>query len=378
MMTERGPFRSHSATTRVSRFSTHTVAIAMIAACASSAAAQAGADSPTRAALASERALGGRLTARRTIAVLPFTVTATDTSLVSLGFGLAEFLSDDLAHSHRLMMVERGRLNEMQREERLTASGLVDSTTAVRGGRLVGARTFVIGAIDATDVGRVTIDERAVDVETAAVTMHNTQTSPLESIFRAERDLVMETLAAFGITLTPEEKRSLYERVAPEFRAFLSFSRGVRAETQGNDDLAAASYQEAASLDRRFKLAGARLAVVRARILRAAATSAGVTDAAKRSAGDAAKDADAPAANAKAAGGSPVGGSAPGGSLTSGAAGATAAKAPITGAGATTAATATTPAPAPATDATTSTATPTMARKTNRRPRHVLPKPSPL
>ena len=322
--------------------------------------------------MASERALDGRLTARRTIAVLPFTVTATDTSLLSLGFGLAEFLSDDLAHSHRLTMVERGRLNELQREEQLTASGFVDSTTAIRVGRLVTARTLVIGAIDATDVERVTIDERAVDVETAAVSMHRTQTSQLESIFRAERDLVMETFAAFGVTLTAEEKRSLYERVAPEFRAFLSFSRGVRAENQGNDDLAAASYQEAASLDRGFKLAGARLAAVRARIIRTGAMTDAGTDVPKRSAGD--------AAQARTTDGGPVGGSAPGGSLTSGAApaGATAAKPAKTGTAAATPAPAAVSTASAATTAApdagaTTTTTTTPVKKTIRRPRHTRP-----
>ena len=331
----------------------------MLTACAGSAAAQGSADSATRAAVASERALNGRLTTRRTLAVLPFTVTATDTSLLSLGFGLAEFLSDDLAHSHRLMMVERGRLNELQREVQLTATGMVDPATAARVGRLVTARTLIIGAIDATDAGRVTIDERAVDVETGDVGMHRNQTSQLESIFRAERDLVMETFAAFGITLTPDEKRSLYERVAPQFRAFLSFSRGVRAENQGDDDLAAASYQEAASLDRTFKLAKARLAAVRARITSAAATAMADKDVVKPSAGESMKEAEAMAAKAKAAQGSPVGGSAPGGSLTSGSAPAGAAGATPTRTGTHTSPTATAP------------------KRTTKGPKRSVPKPAP-
>ncbi len=288
----------------------------MMAACAGSATAQASADSATHAAVASERALNGRITARRTMAVLPFTVTATDTSLLSLGFGLAEFLSDDLAHSHRLLMVERARLSELQREMRLTATGIVDRATAVRVGQLITARTLVIGAIDATDAGRVTIDARAVDVETGAVGMHHSQTSELESIFGAERDLVMETFAAFGITLTPDERRSLYERIAPQFRAFLSFSRGVRAENQGNDELAAASYQEASALDRTFKLPAARLAAVRARLISIAATVMAGKDVAKPSAGELTKEAGAIAAKTKAAEGRPVGGSAPEGAAT--------------------------------------------------------------
>jgi TolB-like protein len=308
----------------VSRFRTYVLAIAVMTACAGAVAAQGSAESAIHAAVVSEHALNGRVTARRTIAVLPFTVTAPDTSLLSLGFGLAEFLADDLAHSHRLMMVERGRLNELQHEVQLTATGIVDPSTAVRVGRLVTARTLVIGAINATDAGRLTIDARAVDVETAAIDMHRTESSPLESIFRAERDLVMETFAAFDITLTPDEKSLLYERVAPQFRAFLSFSRGVRAENQGNDELAAASYQDAASRDRTFTLAAAKLAAVRARITRTAATTTAEKDEARSSAGEPAKEStkesEAMEAKVKATEATLTGGSAPGGSLTSGSA----------------------------------------------------------
>lgn len=362
MMTESRQFRSHSARVRVPRFSALSLVLAMISASAGLASAQGSPDSVSQAAVAAERALNGRFTARRTIAVLPFTVTAKDTSLLSLGFGLAEFISDDLAHSHRLMMVERGRLNELQREVLLTASGFVDSTSAIRVGRLVTARTLLIGTIDANDAGRVTIDEQAVDVGTAAIGLHRSESSQLESIFRAERDLVMATFAAFDITLSPDEKRSLYERVAPQFRAFLSFSRGVRAENQGNDDLAAASYQEAASLDRNFKLAAARLATVRARITPAAAAATAEKDDAKPSAAEATREstkgAEATETRAKATEGSPVGGSAPGGSQTSGSApeGAMASRPAKTG---------------------TEASTPTPPKKTSKGPKHFVPKSSP-
>lgn len=229
--------------------------------------AQAQGDSAARAVAAAERALAGRAITRRTIAVLPFSVQSQDTTLATLGYGLAEFLSDDLAQSHRLTMIERFRLPDLQRESALTSTASADEATRVRIGRLVAAQHMISGAIEVPASGPVSIDAHAVDVATSTVGMRASASSPLDAIFRAERDLAMQTFSAFGITLTADEKRALYERVAPQFRAFVAFSRGVQAEQQGNDDAAAASYQEAATLDRSFTLAAKKVSSVRQRIV---------------------------------------------------------------------------------------------------------------
>ena len=284
----------------------HVLALCLSVAGANVLAAQSSADSAARAIVASERALGGRASARRTLAVLPFSVTSADTSLAPLGFGLAEFLSDDLAHSHRLTMVERVRLADVQREQSLNATDNIDRATGIRIGQLVAAQHLIFGAIDAPSPGAVTLDERLVNVETGAIEMHHTQSSPIDAIFRAERDLVMQTFSAFGITLTADEKRSMYERVAPEFRAFLVFSRGVRAESQGNDELALTSFQEAVALDRNFKLAATKLAAARMR-------TATVPSAASTSAAREAAEVKGPSKD----GAREIGGSAPGGGLSS-------------------------------------------------------------
>ena len=244
--------------------------------------AQAGADVESRAVAATERAREGRAGARRTVAVLPFTVTSSDTTLRVLGYGLAEFLSDDLAHSHRLVMVERFRLADLQRESNLSLTASVDPETRVRAGRLLAAQHIIFGTLDAPEAGALSIDERAVNVETGDMELHRTTSTSVDGIFRAERDLAMDTFSMFGITLTPDEKRALYERVAPAFRAFVAFSQGVRAEQQGDDATAIASFQDAAALDRTFKLASNKLAAARQRVITHAATASGKDDAASK------------------------------------------------------------------------------------------------
>src|SRR5258708_15319229 len=281
---------------------TQFLVVALGLACAQTARVQPGADSASHAAVAAERALNGRSSARKVFAVLPFTVTATDSSLAPLGYGLAEFLSDDLAHSHRITMVERVRLADIQREQNLSLTSAVDPVTGIRVGCLIAGQHLIHGTIDAPSRGPVTIDARGVDVSSGDIDMQRRASAPLETVFRAERDLVMHTFSNYGITLTDDEKRALYERVVPNFRAFLVFSRGVRAEQQGQDALAIASFMEAATLDRNFKLAATRLAAARARVATAAApvTAAGATAAtAPRAAPTAASTAAAKVAEAK-------------------------------------------------------------------------------
>lgn len=269
------------------------------------ASAQTGTDSASRAAIAAERALNGRVSARKVLAVLPFTVASADTSLAPLGYGLAEFLSDDLAHSHRITMVERVRLADIQREQNLSLTSDVDPDTRIRVGRLIAAQHLIHGAINAPVSGPITIDARGVDVQSGGIDMQRRSSAPLEAVFRAERDLLMHTFSSYGITLTADEKRAIYERVAPDFRSFLVFSRGVRAEQQGQDAIAMASFQEAATLDRNFKLAATKLAAARARVatasstLNAAAVTAAPSAASTSAAAKAAEAKETPAAEAK-------------------------------------------------------------------------------
>ena len=221
--------------------------------------AQANGDSTAAAVAATERALHGRTVVRRTMAVLPFSVTSADTTYAALGYGLAEFLSDDLTKARKIMMVERADVTDMQREKDLSASGAVEQATKVRSNRMIGAQDLIFGTIDVGSGGKLNIDERAVVVESGEVEARLHVSSSTDDIFDAERDLVTQTLSAMGNALTPKEAQAIRDRPAPNFKAFLAFSRGVRAERQGNAALAVASYKEATTLDRNFTLAAARL-----------------------------------------------------------------------------------------------------------------------
>jgi len=82
-----------------------------------------------------------------------------------LGPAVAEILRTELSGLGEYTVIERGMLEQLMQEQALQLSGTVDSETAVKIGKLVGASTVVAGSIVRTG-DTYTINSRFVDVET--------------------------------------------------------------------------------------------------------------------------------------------------------------------------------------------------------------------
>jgi TolB-like protein len=110
-----------------------------------------------------------KLAARKpTLAILYFEYGGRNPDLAPLSTGLAEMLISDLAGTESVTIVERQRLQAVLDEQKLSAGGKVDPRTAVRLGRLLGARYLVLGSY--FDMGKnLRADARLVDVETSRI-----------------------------------------------------------------------------------------------------------------------------------------------------------------------------------------------------------------
>jgi TolB-like protein len=241
-----------------------------------------------RAAIARERAMRTTSLPARTVGVTPLRLASPDTAIAPLAYGLADLLLADLATSRQLVVVDRVRLDVLVREIRLAGRGLVDSASAPRVGRLVGARQLVLGTLAAQPDGRLRIDARLADVTTGRVQSVVTGSSPLTEILDAEKELAFRLLAQLGVTLTPAERAAIALRPTRDLSALLAHGRAVRFETEGRYDQAAREYARALQLDPDFARAGARLRAVRAL---AAPEPRSATGASDRSVGLAALDA---------------------------------------------------------------------------------------
>lgn len=244
------------------------------------AARSAAADSVVRAAIARERSIQASDIPGNTVGVLPLTVISTDTAYASLGYGVAALMASDLARSSRLVVVERLRLDAVMRELELATSGRVDSVTAPRAGRIVGARRIVLGSLtirtDALQMG-----SQVANATSGALDASLTGSSQLAQIFDAEKAMVFRLFEAMGIALTPAERSAIERRPTPSMAALMAFSNGVRAEFVKDFPRAIANYNTAVRLDPAFADASARASSINSQ----PASAAGATSSIARASG---------------------------------------------------------------------------------------------
>ena len=191
-----------------------------------------------------------------TLSVAPLTVQSADTSYSALGFGMAALLVSDLSRSPGLVLVERQRLDAVVRELKLAETRRVDTLTAPRVGKLIGARRLVLGNIDIRPNKEVFIDSYIANVQTGRVGASLRGNATLAQFFDAEKALVFRMFDALNITLTPSQRRAIEPRPTRSLTAFLAFSRGARAEAFGDLSNAAAFSAQALRLDPQFAQAG--------------------------------------------------------------------------------------------------------------------------
>lgn len=224
----------------------------------------AAADSAVRAAMARESAIDPRTFPETTVGVTPFRVTTSDTTLLVLGYGLADILITDLARAGRLRVVDRLRVDALMRELALAESGRVDSATAPRAGRLLGARRLVMGSLTTDPRGPARLDGRVGDVLTGRVTGTPASRAPIDAILDAEKTLVFSLFQTLGVTLTPAERSLVEQRPTRSLAALLAYSRGVRAEQLKDFRGARNGYRAALQVDPAFGGAQQRLGLIEA------------------------------------------------------------------------------------------------------------------
>lgn len=256
-------FRSDGRSVNRSSLGTAAVAAAFLVACASNPAARratviADADNAAKAALENENKLDAGKIPARTFAVLPFTVSSSDTLLKPLGFGLADLLVSDLSKSPELRLVERIQTNAMMRELNLVDEGIADPRQAPRVGRLIGARRILIGDAARGDGGTIRLSARVVDVIGGTVLDLVSAEAPLDRVIDAEKALALLIFERLGITLTPAQRNRIEQKQTVQLAALVAYGRGVQAEAKGDAAGATAAFEDASRLDAAFSASAQR------------------------------------------------------------------------------------------------------------------------
>jgi TolB-like protein len=130
----------------------------------------------------------------RTIAVMEFDNFSTGEHQEKLGYltkGLADFFEADFAQIGTLKVVERDKIDFIKNEILLAKDGMVGADTAVRVGKLLGARIMVFGSIVQLDDEKAKMLVKAVDVETSEI-LAFCEREGKPDFFKMQEEMVVE------------------------------------------------------------------------------------------------------------------------------------------------------------------------------------------
>lgn len=174
-----------------------------------------------------------------------------------LSLGMQETLTSDLRRA-RTQVVERGRLAEAMRDR-----GVDDVVGAASVGRLVGAKTLVLGSFQVQGQG-LRLTARFVDVASGEVLKATTETGTLDEVFRLQ-DAVVRALSP-APSSKPSSKPSSSSRPKlkpPQVIAYQRFSESLASSTP---EAARALLEEALRLDADFVYAKDALVALGAKV----------------------------------------------------------------------------------------------------------------
>lgn len=195
--------------------------------------------------------------AGNTVAVVAFDTGDLPPELAPLGAGLADFVALDLGKVSSLQVVERLQIARIVGELTLMASGIVEPSTRVRAGQLLGARQLVAGTIQAPQADRLELFGAVANVDASTERDIDPIRGAQTAFFRMQKDLVFAIIANLGITLTAAERDAIQTVPTESLTAFLAYSRGIIHREAGRYREAAAEFQNAVQADGGFAEAAA-------------------------------------------------------------------------------------------------------------------------
>ncbi len=196
-------------------------------------------------ALAEEKKLMTIEPKENTIAVSYFKDLSADKSMAPFQKGLAAMVTTDLAKIKSLKVVERVRLQSLLEEMALGQMGIVDEHTAPRMGRLLGAKTFVVGSLR----------KGSIEVVTSVNGKTGSMRAALNDFWQIPPGIIQTVANALNIVLTPAEKNAIGMVHTKNLKAFIFYGKALMAKDAGNWKQAKDLFMKALKEDPLFALA---------------------------------------------------------------------------------------------------------------------------
>jgi len=165
----------------------------------------------------------------QTIAIMEFdnfSVGKYKNELGDLSKGLADFFEYDFSRFSELKVVERDKLDFILRELKLVEEGKIGKSTAIKVGKILGARTMVFGSITQIDKNNAVMLARAVDVETSEI-IAIAEERGKPNFVKMEKTLVKELVRQLDILVTDKTAQLIEESGTNDIAAAKLYSIGL-------------------------------------------------------------------------------------------------------------------------------------------------------
>ena len=191
---------------------------------------------------------------QRVVAVTAFSNLNKDPAQDWLSTGVGETLTVKLARVPSLVLVERMRMSEAMKELQLNDTAVVEPATAVKLGKMVGAQTVVVGAIQKSG-SELRMTARFVDSESGTVSNTAQADGDMDHVFDVQDKLAASLLETLGVQTTPEIDKEVKANPTQDVAAYEAYSKGVSSIQEGKYEDAENQLKQATEKDPGFQLA---------------------------------------------------------------------------------------------------------------------------
>jgi TolB-like protein len=178
------------------------------------------------------------------IAILYFDNGSDNVELSRLRKGLADMLISDLSKIKMLNVIERARLEEILKEQKLNNSKEFDASTASKVGKLLGVQYILTGAFFDL-MGSMRMDARIIDVETGKIIKSEGIDGATNTFFDLEKKLVVKIAGGLNVDLAADKTNEAEVKQASlSYETSLLFSDGLDQIDKGENSKAIETFKK--------------------------------------------------------------------------------------------------------------------------------------
>jgi tetratricopeptide (TPR) repeat protein len=201
----------------------------------------------------------------RTIAIMEFDNYSAGKYQEELGFiakGLSDAFEADFRDLDGLDVVERDKIEFVLKEIMMSKEGLVDESTAVRAGKLLGAQIMVFGSIMQLDGKSARMLVKAVKVETSEI-LATAERTGKPDFFTMQKELTKELARKLDIVINPQTEQIIDANGSDNNAAGVLYAKGLDSLDRYDYTKAYEYFKKAYELDNTYSEAKDKMDIYR-------------------------------------------------------------------------------------------------------------------